>query len=382
MKSCPLKLSRSVPISAISVVFAVLISVGSLLATEKVQQEGSLLVLPPKIYAVEGKSIALYYDNLVLTKDSSKCQFSTSCEIGHAESGRWVLDGDDLTPETYPLTVTMTDESSNSFEASTEVIVSAPQSPINPLSLLIVGDSLTHASHYSNCIAEHLNQLEGLQWKMLGTHQPSTAAKGIRHEGYGGKTWSWFLEHHEPEPDGTHRKRSSPFVFMQSNGQPKLDLKKYFQQTSGGEKPDVITILLGINDCFTASANPDKLAAKKIEALFENADRLVQEFRKACPNAKIGLCVTPPPNRRPEAFVASYQQKYPREGWTQVLQQLQKEQIRRWGHSECDHVSLIPIHLNLDTTAGYPETNAVHPNKIGYRQIGDSIYAWICAHQL
>ncbi len=381
MRSCPLKLSRSVSIFAISVAFASLFSVGSLLATEKVQQEGSLLVLPPKIYAVEGKAIALYYDNLVLTRDSSKCQFSTSCEIGHAENGRWVLDGDDLTPGAYPLTVTMTDEVSNSFEACTEVIVCPPQSSKNPLSLLIVGDSLTHASHYSNCIAAHLNQLKGLQWKMLGTHQPPSAANGVRHEGYGGKTWSWFLEHHEAEPDGTHRKRSSPFVFLQSNGPPKLDLERYFSEACGGEKPDVITISLGINDCFTASANPDKLAAKKIEALFENADRLVQEFRKACPNAKIGLCVTPPPNHRSEAFVASYQQKYPREGWMRVLQQLQKEQMRRWGHSECVHVSLIPIHLNLNTTTGYPESNAVHPNKTGYQQIADSIYAWICAKQ-
>ena len=178
------------------------------------------------------------------------------------------------------------------------------------------------------------------------------------------------------------KKRSSPFVFLQSDGQSKIDLEKYFQKVSGGEKPDVITILLGVNDCFTASANPDQLAAKKINAMFENADQLIQEFRKACPDAKIGLCVTPPPNRRPEAFVASYQKKYPRAGWTQVLCQLQKEQIRRWADPESDSISLIPIHLNLDTTNGFPEDNALHPNKIGYRQIGDSIYAWICAPSL
>ena len=362
------------------VVFASLNSFGFLLADENPLPGQPLPIVLPTIYAVQGASTTIAYGNLVLNQDPSKYQFKTECEVGHAGSNGWTLEGENLIPGTYPIAITVTGETGKSFQLTSNVLVSQPRIKRKSLSLLIVGDSLTNATHYANRIAELLSENDSLRWKMIGTNKSRNAAKGVLHEGYGGRTWSWFLNHYEPAPDGTVKKRSSPFVFLQSDGQSKIDLKKYFQKVSGGAKPDVITILLGVNDCFTASANPDQLAAKKISAMFENADQLIQEFRKACPDAKIGLCVTPPPNRRPEAFVASYQGKYPRDGWTQVLRQLQKEQIRRWADAESDSISLIPIHLNLDTTNGFPEDNALHPNKIGYRQIGDSIYAWICAH--
>ena len=346
---------------------------------EQPVQAKSWPAIPPKIYVVPGVPITIYYANLLLRQDLSKLCFDTHCAIGHAESYGWVLDGEDIVPGTYPITFKVTDEAGAVLNRTSEVVVTNPITRKQPLLLLIVGDSLTHASHYPNRIAEHLNRNTELRWQMIGTHKPPAAAKRVQHEGYGGKTWEWFLKHYESEPDGTHRKRSSPFVFLQDDGLPKIDLEEYFQQASGGKKPDLIVILLGINDCFTASANPGELGPKKIDTMLENADRLIEQFQKACPDAKIGIGVTPPPNRRSEAFVACYQEKYPRQGWLQVLQRIQKEQIRKWGHSENGQVSLIPIHLNLDTAAGFPENNAVHPNRLGYQQIGDSIYAWISA---
>ena len=360
MKNCPSH-TTSYP-SAALVAFTVLSSFGFLLAEENPLQEQSLPMILPAIYVVQGVPITLYYDNLLLQHGASKFQFTTECEIGHAESNGWMFDRSDLTPGTYPIAIKAIDKNGQSIHFASEVLVNPPLSDRKSLSLLIVGDSLTNATHYPNRIAELLNENNRLLWKMIGTNMPRNAVQGVLHEGYGGRTWSWFLNHYEPEPDGTVKKRSSPFVYLQSDGQSKIDLERYFQENSGGSKPGVITVLLGINDCFTASANPKKLAAKKINAMFENADQLIQEFRKTCPNAKIGLCVTPPPNRRPEAFVASYQEKYPRVGWMQVLRQLQTEQIHRWALSESDSISLIPIHLNLDTTNCFPENNALHPN--------------------
>ena len=52
---------------------------------------------------------------------------------------------------------------------------------------------------------------------MLGTHKPKAAAKGVAHEGYGGWTWQRFVSQYDPKPDGTHRKRSSSFVYL-ANG--------------------------------------------------------------------------------------------------------------------------------------------------------------------
>ena len=75
-------------------------------------------------------------------------------------------------------------------------------------------DRLTHGTIYANEIARPLSLPGNPEWKMLGTHRPSRAEEGVAHEGYGGWTWGRFASHFEPNPDGTYRKRSSPFVYL------------------------------------------------------------------------------------------------------------------------------------------------------------------------
>jgi hypothetical protein len=54
--------------------------------------------------------------------------------------------------------------------------------------LLIVGDSLTHATAYPNEIAKLFSSPTNPTCKTLGTHRPASAAPGVAHEGYGGWT--------------------------------------------------------------------------------------------------------------------------------------------------------------------------------------------------
>ncbi len=251
------------------------------------------------------------------------------------------------------------------------------------ISLLIVGDSLTHATAHPNELARLLSLPGNPTWKMLGTHVPASATEGVRHEGYGGWTWSRFATHHEPNPDGTYRKRSSPFVFLNEDQKPQLDVARYFKETADDQRPDVVFFLLGINDCF--SANPDDPAAidAKIDAMFEHADTLLADFRKAAPNADLAICVTTPPNARESGFEANYKGRYHRWGWKRIQHRLVERQLARFqqapeqSRERVPHLFLVPTQLNLDPVDGYPENNGVHPNTFGYQQIGGSLYAWL-----
>lgn len=266
------------------------------------------LTLSPEVYAVPGIEMSIYYDNVVLTETPEAYQFKVACDIGEAEDRCWTV-----TPKTadigdHRLTVTVYDASDRELGSAetTLKVVPADAGAKQAIRLLIVGDSLTHATTYSNEIARLLSLPGNPNWTMLGTHKPSKAADGVAHEGYGGWTWQRFASKYEPNPDGTYRKRSSPFVYVGADGKPALDLKRYFDEQCNGERPDFVTFLLGINDCF--SANPDDPAAidARIDAMMAHADTLVNAFRAASPKAELGICLTTPPNCREEGFQANY----------------------------------------------------------------------------
>ena len=53
--------------------------------------------------------------------------------------------------------------------------------------------------------------------------------------------------------------------------------------------------------------------------------------------------------------------------------------LTKFSGRSAEHLHLVPTHLNLDPVDGYPNNNGVHPNEVGYHQIGMSFYAWIRA---
>ena len=214
---------------------------------------------------------------------------------------------------------------------------------------------------------------------MLGTHKPDRAAEGVAHEGYGGWTWQRFVSRYEPKPDGTHRKRSSPFVSLGDDGKPSLDVSRYLTDECDGDPPDVVTFLLGINDCFSANPDDPKAIDSRIDVVFKYADRLLAAFSKAAPEAKLAICLTTPPNSRQEAFEANYKDRYTRWGWKRIQHRLVQRQIEHYGDREAERIFLVPTELNLDPADGYPANNGVHPNEAGYRQVAASIYAWLKA---
>jgi len=93
----------------------------------------------------------------------------------------------------------------------------------------------------------------------------------------------------------------------------------------------------------------------------------------------IGICLTTPPNSREEGFQANYKGRYHRWGWKRIQHRLVQCEISRFVNRETEQFFLVPTQLNLDPVDGYPTNNGVHPNDLGYKQIGASIYAWLKA---
>ncbi len=337
------------------------------------------LPLPPQLFAVSGVETAVYDYNAVLSQDPTTYRLRVSGTLGRTEAGRWNLIPTAGDAGDHPLKVEALDASGKVVETgeTTLRVVPANAGSGRKVRLLVVGDSLTHASLYANELARLLSQPGNPEWTMMGTHRPAGAAPGVAHEGYGGWTWANFVRKYAPEPFANGRRQCSPFLFPGADGKPALDVARYFQEHCGGERPDYITVMLGINDCFGLKPDDPTAIDAGIEAMFREAEILLAAFRKAAPEAEIGVCLTTPGNSRDEAFRANYQERYPRWGWKRIQHRLVQRQIEQFGGREPEKIFLVPTHLTLDPVDGYPDNNAVHPNAGGYKQIGGSIYAWL-----
>lgn len=348
---------------------------------------GSLrLCLPPVLYAVPGVPMSLYFDNVVLTEHPERYRFEVTCELGTTEERRWTVTPDDKAVGDHMLSIVVKDASGATLEQGRLTLHVSPKDAGQgqALKLLIVGDSLTNATVYPNEIARLFGEPGNPALTMLGTHKTESARPGVLHEGYGGWKWAGFLAKFAPMAAGVTAgplasKATSPFIFPNEQGKGVLDLARYFRESCGGQTPDVVTFLLGINDCFGAPLTDDAAMLKHIDDVLDNADKLLAAFHLAVPQAKLAVGLTTPPNARESGFEANYKGKYHRWGWKQIQHRLVERMMERLSHREAEQIYLVPTEVNLDPVDGYPNNNGVHPNAIGYAQIGVSFYAWMKA---
>ena len=350
------------------------------------------LTLPPEIPLVVGTEFRLWFRNVAMTDDAATCRFEVQCERGTATAEHWTFTPTEADIGEHRLTIIARSANGTPIDppatVETSLRVITPRSLTagnqtetdladkTPFRLLIVGDSLTHASTYPTEVARLL-KASGTDVELMGTHRPEGVAEGIAHEGYGGWTWDRFATHYEPEPDGTYRKRSSPFVFLDEQSKPTLSVSKYFETHFSGHKPDAIIVLLGINDCFGAPPNDVKAMNAHIDQTFASADLVLASLREAAPEARIGFCLTPPANARDEAFKANYGDRYTRKGWKAIQHRLVQRQLEYVAKKNDPKIRIVPTELNVDPVDGYPDNNGVHPNTVGYHQIAQMMFAWL-----
>lgn len=355
---------------------------------------GIRLILPPIIYAVPGVETNLYFDNVCLVLNPKNYDFDVEALRGQQfdECWSWVPTEKDIGDIGLKLTV-RDQQNSVIATASTIVrIIPADAGADQPLSLLCIGDSLTHASVYPKSILDSCQAPGNPKLTLVGSHgAPVTEAGGVRHEGYGGWTALRFATHFNTMArTGDYKQRGSPFLYAQPTGAPKLDFTQYCKDVNGGKYPDRVTIFLGCNDVFGFR---DEALEGGIDQILTHYDQILTMIHTSSPSTRIGVMLLVPPTATQSAFGYNYGSSQTRWQYKRNQHRLVERMQERYGKREAENIDLIPTHVNLDCEHNYPASqvfangrsadkvtrlnNSVHPNTSGYQQIADSVYCWL-----
>lgn len=348
------------------------------------------LTLPPDIYAVPGHEVNIYFDNIVLAPDIDDYIFDVECNRGRQDEKRWRYTPDGSTIGQFGLTIrVLTPRMELIDEASTMVhVVPQDAGADESISILVIGDSLTNATHYPAELYELMQAPGNPELHMIGSHAGGgrEPTGPVAHEGYGGWRWSTFCT--QWTDDESYRAKSK-FLRM-VDGEPTVDFQHYLDTYNEGRPPDVITVLLGCNDTFSAI---EEEIEERIDDMFGWADTLLSEFRQVAPQAEIGILLLVSPAASQDAFSSNYKCGQIRWQYRRNQHRVVERQLEEFGGREDENIFIIPANVNLDCEHNYPTreetinarndetimrpSNGVHPAPEGYYQIADSIYYWL-----
>ena len=350
------------------------------------------LILSESVPAVVGHEISIYFDNVVLLPDSRQVFFDVTCAKGMQQEERWTLIPKEADVGDVALTLDVLDAESRIIASAKTIIRVAPADvgKGKEVRFLVVGDSLTEHSVYPEHILTLCKAPGNPSLTLLGTNHIAGFSPENRHEGYGGWTFKRFATFYSEERDpARYRSMCSPFVFMEE-GKPTLDFNRYIEEKCGGKAPDFVSVELGCNDIYGANEAGQQSA---IDEALANADKLVAAILSAGPDIRLGLMMLTPPAASQDAFGNNGRCGQTRWQYRRNQHRFVEQLKQKYAGREKERIYLIPTYLSLDTRHGFPtdtmlanahatetitrQSNAVHPSAVGYKQMGDSLYAWL-----
>lgn len=288
---------------------------------------GTELILPNKIYALEGQELNIYFDNIMNDKDS-EYDFDVVCSIGGQYENYFRVTP--TTTGTYPITIKAFQNGVEKATTASKIVVSGSNagSGFNK-KILIIGDSTTANGLALTKLNENFNN-DVMDITLIGT-------KGLdpnKHEAAAGWTVNQF-----------YTDISSPFVF---NGT--FNFGQY-QSTNALPIPDYVIINLGINDVF--AYQDDTSLNDKINTMLTQYQGMIDSIKAYSPSTKIGLSITIPPAYDQDSFGKMYGNEYTR--WRAKRNNFlwSKALITRFKDKETGGVYLIPINASIDTRYNY-----------------------------
>ena len=350
------------------------------------------LILPPLIPAVPGVEANIYFENVIIAVNPANYVFDVDCEKGMNQSERWTFTPTAEEAGSYALKLRVIDGNNAVIaEADTTIqVLPAGTGKDKAVTLMAIGDSLTHASIYTQTLLERCAEPDTPELTLVGSHAPKEDPKN-RHEGYGG----WTAERFATRYTGATRDKpfsewGSPFLYKNGENPPELEFSRYCAENNGGAAPNFVTIFLGCNDVF--GAKDDNLEST-IDGIFQHMDVLIGMIHALDSTTRIGLIAPVPPAPDQDSFGISYKNGQTRWQYLKNQHRLLERMNETYGGHEAEGLSLIPAYVNLDCHRNYPSGDvpanartevkvpriydSVHPNASGYQQIGDSIYGWL-----
>jgi len=356
------------------------------------------LILPPAIYATPGIETNLYFENVVLTLTPEAYFFDVTCPKGTLLAKRWTFTPAPEEAGSYPLLLEVRD-SDNRIVARARSIVRVASDEGGAgmvVRLLTVGDSLTQPALYQRHIYDLFSTNGKTRLELIGTRGPDNlpAAGEIRHEGIGGWTAQAFATIYGPNSWNGYPKgegTGSPFIFLDAQGEPRLDFARYCREFANGTPPDFVTFGLGTNDVWRAT---DKDIDVVVDEVLRHFDTLVATVHDVRSDVRVGILLPPPPSPSQDAF-RGYKGGQKQTGWQyrRNHHRLVERLIQHFGNQDKDNVGVVPVYSGFDIRHNYKQRrfpvhsrnstevvqviDPVHPELSGHQQIGDVIFSWM-----
>lgn len=329
------------------------------------------VVMPPYIYAYAGLESHIYPEHL-LPEPSDLYLIDVDCEFGKQTERGWVW----AVPEgqaigSHSMYWNLHDKRTGGLLTSgrTFVQVANKNRVVDPRKVLLIGDSYISSGQISQRMLD-LSAENSMKLTFIGTQ-----GTGVnKHEGRGG----WTVGQYTSDFIG------NPFWIGGA-----INFGQYITDNAL-DTPDVVIIHLGVNDSYGSAT--DNIVISTAATACANLDLLIASILAKNPLAKIGIAA---PNTYAD------QDAFGLDGGNGVTAWRAKRNIVLWNNEiykyykdkEVQKIYIIGTGVNVDTKANFPtitqatnshnsavitvQSNAVHPNDGGYKQIGDVVFSFI-----
>ena len=356
------------------------------------------LVLPKKIYAVQGVQSNVYFDNVVLVINPDNFIFDVTCDVGFQYDDCWTCTPVAEEIGDHPIMIEVRDQSNAVIARSRSVVRVAPADSggDRQATFLAMGDSHLQRDHYMQHLLDLSKEDTNLNLLLVGSRGRGNGppSDDLKHEGYNGWTAEAFATLSGPlSRSGVYKRpeTGSPFMYTNESGESRLDFKRYCADLNQDQPVDFVIIQVGGNDIWRAT---DEDIDTYIDNVFSYYDALVDMIQAYSKRIKIGIIMLDPLARAQHGY-RNYRGNRKQTRWQYRRNQhrMVERQIETYGDREAENIFLVPVTVNLDCVHGFPVRtyplnarmpikeqrvyDGSHMSPEGYAQFGDSIYAWL-----
>ncbi len=397
-----------------------------------------IIALPPKLYVlrpaekqdirIDTEEYNIYFDNMILPY-SEQYDVKIQCEYGKNYGTFWRINTFPYDRDSFPLKVMVYDEWGEKLaEKECTVIMTDKQEEPENYNVMCIGDSMTRSVTYVNHIS---HRLMNVSFKGIRSYDGQIFA-----EGRGGWSYPTYFENHEQSPflfpkgieakayfgdfDFESKKGNKDGLVYSYKGFRKSELKdgmiyhkdgklwrfeqgehyiieehpvwefsfiKYMERHTPG-KVDCVSLLMGANDLQAVDYEESD---KYIEQFIANTEKFIASVREYDSNIKIILNL-PIAGADQMGWGTSSSCRGTTRQYRYNMIKAAQAMIDKWGESE-DNIYLSAMSLNIDRKSGFGtamykanrysdamiagQDNNVHPNQVGYMQMGDALAAVI-----
>ena len=326
-----------------------------------VETRGGLnLVIPPKIYGVSNKEIALYLDNITTTNLDNYI-FRKVSGTGDLKSRNRIIYNTDTTGWADKTKLEIYNNNGNKIkdlEIPFKIVSKTANNGITK-KCIFIGDSFIANGNITSELVRLFNN-DVMNVELLGTRGSGTN----KHEGRSG--WSSY----DYVATSSFNNFTNGFL---NNGI--FDFGYYINQNSI-DVPDYVFIQVGINDIWRPMNGTTTI---------KNLQTMINSIKAFNSNIKVGIALVCPP------YLGEYGVNNKYNHLKRI--KLNETIIDAFSNKESENVFIVPINVNLDTIYNFTIgttvinsrnnntisdcTDTTHPANSGYYQIADSYYCFL-----